>query len=127
MEGFKKIVLICAIIVLIISLIFIAVTLNTAKDETWPPMVATCPDYWIVNGSDGTTENTGMCTDIKDLADWSQCPPQSGKKHTQQNFNSSAYTGANGTCAKYTWATKCGVSWDGITYGLSENPCQESG
>jgi hypothetical protein len=126
MEGFKKIVLICAIIILIIVLILIGISLHYAKDETWPPMVASCPDYWLLNGND-SSGNTGVCTDIKDLADWSKCPPESGKKHTQQSFDNAAFTGTNGTCAKYNWATNCGVSWDGITYGLSTNPCQESG
>ena len=38
------------------------------------------------------------------------------------NFNLPAFTGSNGTCAKYNWANNCKVSWDGITYGV-ENPC----
>ena len=35
------------------------------------------------------------------------------------------FTGSNGTCAKYSWANKCDVSWDGITYGV-ENPCNST-
>jgi hypothetical protein len=84
-------------------------------------MVASCPDYWILNGYG----DNAVCTDIKDLANKSTCPPSNGKKHLQQNFNTPAFTGTNSTCAKYTWATNCGVSWDGITYGVS-NPCQTS-
>ena len=40
------------------------------------------------------------------------------------NFNNAPYTGDNGTCNKYIWAKKCGVTWDGITYGV-ENPCNK--
>jgi hypothetical protein len=38
------------------------------------------------------------------------------------NFNGPVYTGSNGSCAKYTWAQKCKVAWDGISYGV-DNPC----
>jgi hypothetical protein len=40
------------------------------------------------------------------------------------NFNTSAFTGSQGACNKYNWATKCNVTWDGITYGVS-NPCSQ--
>jgi hypothetical protein len=39
------------------------------------------------------------------------------------NFNTSAFSGENEDCSIYTWAKRCGVSWDGITYGVT-NPCQ---
>lgn len=39
------------------------------------------------------------------------------------DFSVAPYIGQGGTCAKYTWAKNCGVSWDGITYGI-QNPCQ---
>ena len=41
------------------------------------------------------------------------------------NFNQSPFTGDNGLCSKYNWATGCGVTWDGITSGIS-NPCDTS-
>jgi hypothetical protein len=116
MDGFQKFVLFAAIIILIIALIFIGVTLTYSKDHQWPPMTPECPDYWTVDGSG----NNATCINMKDLG---TCPPKSGDKHLIMNFNSSAFTGSNGMCAKYTWAKKCGVSWDGITYGAN-NPCQ---
>jgi hypothetical protein len=39
------------------------------------------------------------------------------------NFNDPAFSGSNELCAKYRWAKKCKISWDGITYGV-DNPCQ---
>jgi hypothetical protein len=122
MDGFKKIVLFSAIIILIIVLIIIGISLYYAKDQTWPPMVASCPDYWFLNKGTG---DSSICTDIKGLADPSKCPPAPGDKHLQMNFNTAAFTGSNPACAKYTWATNCGVSWDGITYGVN-NPCQQT-
>ena len=119
MEGFQKFVLFSAIIILIISLIFIGIALSQSKaSETWPPMIPECPDYWTVDGSGNGT----FCTNVKDLG---TCPPQSNQPHQIMNFNVPAFTGSNELCAKYTWAQKCKVSWDGITYGVN-NPCQTS-
>jgi hypothetical protein len=116
MEGFQKFVLFTAIIVLIIALIFIGIALSYSKDQTWPPMTPQCPDYWLIDGSG----NNSTCTNIKDLG---TCSAQNGQDHLVMNFNSTAFSGANGLCAKYNWANNCGVSWDGITYGVN-NPCQ---
>jgi hypothetical protein len=116
MNGFQKIVLFSAIIILIIALIIIAIALSYAKDESWPPLTPSCPDYWTMDGSG----NFATCVNVKDLG---SCPPQSGQQHLTMNFNDAAFSGDNALCAKYTWANKCGVTWDGITYGV-ENPCQ---
>jgi len=117
MEAFQKFVLFGAIIILIIALVFIGVALSYSVDkQQWPPMTPQCPDYWSIDGSGNNT----TCVNVKDLG---TCQPQSGDKHLTMNFNVSPYTGTNGLCSKYTWAKKCGISWDGITYGVA-NPCQ---
>jgi hypothetical protein len=118
MEGFQKIVLYAAIIILLITLVIIGTTLTYTKDQQWPPMVPVCPDYWTIDGSG----NNAKCINVKDLGN-GKCPPATGQKHLIMDFNASPYVGVQGTCNKYTWATKCGVSWDGVTYGVS-NPCQ---
>ena len=118
MDGFQKFILFAAIIILIIALVFIGIALTYSTDTTWPPMTPECPDYWTIDGSG----NNSRCVNVKDLG---TCPPQSGQQHLTMDFNTAAYTGANGMCAKYTWATNCGVSWDGITYGVN-NPCQST-
>ena len=117
MEGFQKTVLIIAIIVLILTLIFMGVLLGGSNGETWPPLVSDCPDWWIADGSGNNTN----CINIKDLG---TCSAESGEKHQNMKFDSQIYTGDNGMCAKYQWAQNCDVSWDGITYGV-ENPCNE--
>jgi hypothetical protein len=115
MEGFQKSVLIVAVIILVLALVVMAIILSGKSGEEWPPLVSDCPDWWVIDGSG----NRATCTNVKDLG---VCPANSGDKHQVMNFNSAAFTGDNGTCAKYTWANKCKVSWDGITYGVS-NPC----
>jgi hypothetical protein len=118
MEGFQKIVLFIAIIMLIIALILIGVGLSYAKKYDWPPVTPECPDYWVIDGSGNNTR----CINVKDLG---TCPAQFGEKHQTMNFNTPTFTGTNGLCAKYTWANNCKVTWDGITYG-AKNPCQIS-
>ena len=119
MEGFQKIVLYSAIIILIISLVIIGIALSYAKnDQVWPPILPECPDYWIADGSG----NNARCINVKDLG---TCPATGENKHLQMNFNEGPFVGEDGECAKYTWAKKCDISWDGITYGVS-NPCQTS-
>ena len=115
MDGFQKTVLFVAIVILIISLIIIGFTLSAGQDNNWPPMVPNCPDYWITDGS-----SNAKCINVKDLG---TCPAPSGSKHLTMDFGAAPYVGSNSTCAKYTWATNCGISWDAITYGVS-NPCQ---
>jgi hypothetical protein len=117
MEGFQKTVLFAAIFILILSLIFIGLALkNSTNQSSWPPMVPACPDYWTIDGSGNNT----TCVNVKNLG---TCQPASGDQYLTMNFNNAPYSGSNGLCSKYTWATNCGVSWDGITYGVS-NPCQ---
>jgi hypothetical protein len=118
MEGFQKIILFSAIAILILSLIMIGLALSSAKDQQWPPIVPACPDYWLLDGSGNNTQ----CINVKDLG---TCPAAAGKKHLTMNFNNSTFTGSEGTCNKYNWATGCGISWDGITYGVN-NPCASS-
>ena len=116
MDAFQKIILYAAIIILIIALIFIGISLNYSNDVNWPPMTPQCPDYWTIDGSG----NNASCINVKDLG---TCKPAKGEKHVTMNFNTPAFTGSNEMCAKYTWAKNCGVTWDGITYGVN-NPCQ---
>ena len=117
MEGFQKIVLITAIIILIITLVVIGVTLSKGSGADWPPVVPQCPDYWVIDGSG----NNAKCVNVKDLG---TCKSDGSSKHQTMNFNSSQFTGSQGACNKYNWATNCNVTWDGITYGVS-NPCQQ--
>ena len=82
------------------------VSLHTPVPEVWPPMTAQCPDYWELSADN-------HCIN----------PKQLGSCAGPVNFNTSLFQGSQGACNKYTWATKCGVAWDGVTYGV-KSPCQ---
>jgi hypothetical protein len=114
--NFQKIVLIIAIVILLICLVAIGVTLSYAKNSAYPSAPPVCPDYWKVNDSD---PNNIVCQNVKNLG---ICSPPSGSNYLEINVSQSPYTGANGLCGKYTWANRCGISWDGVTYGVP-NPC----
>jgi len=118
MEGFQKIILFSAIIILIVALVLIGIALSGAKGQQWPPIVPDCPDYWMIDGSGNNTK----CINVKDLG---TCPKPSGKSHLTMNFTKPPYNGIDGACEKYNWATGCKISWDGITYGVN-NPCTVS-
>ena len=116
--NFQKIVLSVAIGILIIMLVIIGMALSKASyEDTWPPIVGDCPDYWVDMSGNGES-----CLNSHSLG---RCNiPTEGAPGTM-NFNQSPFTGDNGTCSKYNWATGCGVTWDGITSGIT-NPCDTS-
>jgi hypothetical protein len=116
---FQKMVLIIAIILLIVILIVIGIALAKSKrDESWPPTVGSCPDYWV-----DVSENGGSCFNKHSLG---KCNIPSGKnERNTMNFNQPPFTGDDGDCSKHRWATRCGVTWDGITSGVV-NPCDNS-
>ena len=115
---FQKIVVGIAIVLLIIILIMIGYTISQAnKDEEWPPVVGDCPDYWI------DLEGAGAaCTNTKSLG---KCNLPVEGEDNSMNFSRPPFTGDNGTCAKFTWAKGCNVTWDGINSGVS-NPCTQN-
>ena len=117
MSSFQDTVLSVALFCLIITLLIIGIALYRNRASlAFPPVVADCPDYWIADGSG----NNATCINLKDLG---TCSATGENKHLTMNFNEAPFVGEDETCAKYTWAKKCGVSWDGITYGVN-NPCQ---
>ena len=118
--NFQKIVLIMAIVLLIIILVAIGVTLSKSRrEENWPPIVGECPDYWVDMSGNGeacvNSNSLGRCN----------IPNDANANANAMNFNQAPFTGDNGNCSKYRWATSCKVTWDGITSGV-KNPCDTS-
>lgn len=98
--SFQKTVMTIAVVLLIVSLLFIAVILYNAKSNTqYPPEMGTCPDYWKLDPS------TGMCDNVKSLG---TCM---GKK----SFSGPDWQGAEGLAKKNAWAKSCGLVWQGVT------------
>lgn len=99
MQTFQKIVLFTAIVILILILVFIGYALQKSKASVWPPLIGDCPDYWVDMSGNGS-----MCTNVKNLGN-GNCPPSGSNKYQVVDFSQPAFTGGNGSCAKYTWAT----------------------
>ena len=117
MEGFQRTVLTIAIILLLLTLIFIGFSLTRSKaNQTWPPILTRCPDYW----TDESVKGDGSaCSNLKGL------PMTAGCASTNLDFTKAPYVGNGGICAKKKWANGCGVTWDGITSGVKD-PCSIS-
>jgi hypothetical protein len=116
--NFQKIVLTIATILLIVILVVIGVALSKAsQSENWPPIVGECPDYWVDMSGNGEA-----CFNSHSLG---KCNIPSEGNPNSMNFNTSIFNQDNGTCAKYTWANTCQITWDGITSGV-KNPCDTS-
>lgn len=132
MASFQTTVLVIATMILIVSLLYIAYSLNqNISDTQWPPIVGDCPDYWTAAtkkdiddlGVNNASLGAGpFCVNVKNLG---KCPAKAGDKHLVMDFNDNIYKGTNGPCQKYKWASNCGVTWDGITYGVN-NPCDKN-
>ena len=59
--NFQRIVILIAIVLLIVSMVFIGHALyKQSTDVSWPPKIPKCPDYWTLNAE-------GKCTNPKTL------------------------------------------------------------
>jgi hypothetical protein len=119
--NFQKIVLIIAVIILIVSLVFIGIQIKKSNSkQVWPPFVPDCPDFWAM-GSDGKCYAT------------TNAPPSSC--NNPMNFTENQFAGRGGACEKRKWASDVGctttvggvsvpapIAWEGITYG-TKDPC----
>lgn len=117
---FQTGVIIIAVILLIV-LWWVFWSLLSKSNDSWPPVLGNCPDYWMDLSESDALPGTA-CYNAKRLGTCNL--PSNGNKNTM-NFGVSPYTGSTGTCSKYRWAQTCGVTWDGITYGAA-NPCDDS-
>ena len=118
--SFQKILLALAIIGLIILLVIIGLSLSKSSSKmVWPPVVGSCPDYWIDLKGNGEA-----CYNAKNLG---KCNLPTKDNQNVMNFNVSPFNSTDGLCRKYQWANNCGVTWDGINYGVSNLGLQIAG
>jgi hypothetical protein len=66
------------------------------------------------------SSNGAQCVNVKNLGTCNS--GMTAERHLQMDFSVAPYVGKNSACSKYTWASGCGITWDGITSGVS-NPC----
>jgi hypothetical protein len=113
---FQKVILTIAIIMLIVLLIYINMSLsNATASMAWPPVSTNCPDYWVDIGTKGPGSG---CYNSQKIGT-KQC-----NITTIDTMDFTSYIGSAGQCRKKRWATGCGVTWDGLTYGYgAKDPC----
>ena len=120
LSRFNKIVLIIATIVLIVFLLILGYLLNVALlNDTYPPVISECPDYWDVSlNSFGVKECINVST-INSGNGMTEC-----KTLNLTEFSVSGRDKNSIICAKKTKANTCGFNWDGVTN--NNNACENS-
>lgn len=107
--NFQRKVLLVSSILFILTAIFIVYAIyNDAYSKEFPPVVASCPDYWLdhqINDAMGNSKSN--CVNVKNLG---TCPEQKTK-----SFDDPQWLGDSGECRKSKWAKQCNLTWDGIT------------
>jgi hypothetical protein len=98
--NFQRTTIMVALIVFFLVMIIIGFLLYKSKSTLdYPPEIAECPDYWKVIG-------VQKCENVKGLGTNCISP---------MDFSGPEWQGENGLKKKETWATNCGVTWDGVT------------
>jgi hypothetical protein len=85
-------------------------TLAGKAEENWAPIIPDCPDYWEMDLLDGKP----ICKNVHQMG--------TGGEDVMA-FDVAPFTGVEAICNKYKWAKSRNLTWDGITYGRSINPC----
>jgi hypothetical protein len=106
--NFQRIVLMIAGMLLLGFLAVVAYSMIKANTiGEWPPVIANCPDSWVMDVYGKTCKNMNGVR------------MNAGTACTNTNFtDDQKYLGQSGLCEKYKWSQTCGVNWDGI----SNNP-----
>jgi hypothetical protein len=94
------------VIFLIVTLAIVLYCMTLSKNQTYPPSIADCPDYYSLDTS-------GLCkigSNIK--ASKTSCNTEDFKN---DKYKKEGTDFSSGLCAKKMWANGCEVSWDGIT------------
>lgn len=100
---FQTIVLLISVVILVILFVIIAIMVYRKRfTETFPPIIATCPDYW----EDKSNGDSSKCVNVKSMG---TCGI------TNKDFSGTNWTSREGICNKASWARSCNLTWDGIT------------
>lgn len=102
--GYQKVVVSVFAILLVIILVAYAIMLyNASSMDIYPPVQATCPDWWISKKQD----NKEVCVNDQNLGS-NTC------KNTIEP-DQEEWKGVDHICKKKKWAESCDLTWDGIT------------
>jgi hypothetical protein len=121
-DSFYTIVMGIAIVVLILVLTYIGIVMTYYKSKTnYPPVSATCPDYWSV-ATDGSSciipvgkKNAGNASGYSTAPGY--VAVGSGGTGSLINFNDPGWktSGVTPICAKSQWANQNNIVWDGVS------------
>ena len=109
MTSFNTTVLMVASVLLIIGLIIIGMFIvKSLGEETFPPVVSDCPDYWDVISNNGQK----ICKNNSKINDSSS---ELCKNYPTNLFSVNGSSNDDKLCEKNKWAKDCNIHWDGIT------------
>ena len=114
--NFQNTVMTIALVLFIVIMIFIGSVLYQNKfGKEFPPVIGTCPDYWINKEVTFNNNNNNNNNEYKMQKCFNQ--KNLGKPECSKNmdFSSDYWNGSDGDCRKYKWAKSCDITWDGIT------------
>ena len=122
--SFYSGVVLIAVIILIITLIWLGIELSKAKEsKDFPPTFGTCPDYWVQDGNtchiplNKHPNNKGIFAagGSSLLLNPSNTPGIDLGDHTIDMTNAGWKTsGKTEKCNKRSWASDNDLVWDGI-------------
>jgi hypothetical protein len=115
--NFQKALLLVAIIALILAILVSAYKLNSsiAIGQSWPPVVAPCPDYWDLSGT-YCINSSGMNLGFLKYESLSSASLYSQKPTCLSSSDPSFCVIPKSIFGnKKTWATKNHFVWDGLT------------
>ena len=138
--NFYTTVVVVAASILVLCLIGMGVIMNyNSKKKPFPPEKSACPDRWKVSGnvclipsSSEVNPNIGLLKEdnnqylpfIQDTHGISDSiftdrslfiNPVAGNSSINFNDEQWSKSASSTTCSQYAWATKYGITWDGIT------------
>jgi hypothetical protein len=116
--GFKTIVVLIAVVVLILFLAWAGSSIRTAQHTAvYPPIQNPCPDDWSYDGSGNCIINSQNKGDITNFA--TSKPETYGYDATNMliDFTDPGWAsgGVSAQCKQQAWAVAHGINWDTIT------------
>ena len=105
--NFQKTAIVIAVVLLVVILALVGYAFYNKKyTESFPPVVAQCPDYWELQ-ADSSVPSGHVCANVKKLG--------STNCESRIDFSVAPWVGSQGLCNKQGWAKNCGLVWDGVT------------
>ncbi len=120
--SFYSTVVLIAVIILIITLVWLGIELSKVGEEKdFPPAAAVCPDYWSQNGTECEIplnehpNNKGIFDDNGGILLNSTNTNGFGDTTIDMSNESWKANGTTEKCNKRAWADQFGIVWDGVS------------